>query len=329
MPHRLRVTRDTSTLAATPTEGAVTSVGVFDGVHLGHQSILLANVTRAAQLGVVPTVVTFEQHPKAVLLGRAPRTLTTIEHRLALFWRAGIRHAVVLSFDEVLRDTTADEFTAAILEEGLSTRAFVLGFDSKFGKDRAGGAESLRARGHGVEIPPKVIIDQRPVSSSAIREAVELGDLASASEMLGRPVTIYGEVVHGEELGRRLGFPTANLDLFHELRPPEGVYACRAHIVPPPSKSGAPDPRERVGSHDAVANIGRRPTIAHPNVDGDPDPLVEVHLIDFDGDLYGQRIELEFVQLLRGEKRFDSLDALKAAIADDVARARALGRGTS
>jgi riboflavin kinase/FMN adenylyltransferase len=258
-----------------------------------------------------------------VLLGRAPRTLTTIEHRLALFWRAGIRHAVVLKFDEALRDTTADDFTATILEDGLDTRAFVLGFDSKFGRDRAGGPESLRARGHEVEVPPKVLIDQRPISSTAIREAVELGDLAGASRMLGRPVTIYGEVVHGEALGRRLGFPTANLDLFHELRPPEGVYACRAHIVPPPSTSGVPDPRERVGSHDAVANIGRRPTIGHR----DTGPLVEVHLLDFDGDLYGQRIELEFVSLLRGEKHFESLDALQAAIADDVARARELGHG--
>ena len=328
MPHRLRVTRDPSQLAADSVTGAVTSVGVFDGVHLGHQSILRANVERAEQLGAEPTVVTFAQHPKAVLLGHAPRTLTTIEHRLALFWRAGIRHAVVLTFDETLRDTTADEFTATILEEGLATRAFVLGFDSKFGRGRTGGAESLRARGHEVEVPPKVLIDQRPISSTAIREAVELGDLESASRMLGRPVTIYGEVVHGEALGRRLGFPTANLDLFHELRPPEGVYVCRAHIVPPPSASGVPDPRERVGSHDAVANIGRRPTITHRDAGAhrDTGPLVEVHLLDFDGDLYGQRIELEFVSLLRGEQRFESLDALQAAIADDVARAREFAR---
>ncbi len=298
--------------------GAVTSVGVFDGVHLGHQSILDANIARSASLGAEPTVVTFAQHPKEVLLGRAPRTLTTVEHRLALFARSGISHVVVMTFDEQLRNTTADAFTESILQAGLDTRAFVLGFDSKFGKDRAGGPESLRALGHDVEIAKKVLVDQRAVSSTAIREAVELGDLAGAKAMLGRAVTIYGEVVHGEALGRRLGFPTANLDLFHELQPPHGVYACKAHIVPPPSASGAPDPRERIGSYSAAANIGRRPTVAAPGAAA----LVEVHLLDFDGDLYGQRIELEFVHRIRAEKTFSSLDELQRAIAADVEAAR-------
>ena len=323
MPHRLRVSRSVDGLEPSA-QGAVTSVGVFDGVHLGHQSILEANVARAGLLGAEPTVVTFAQHPKAVLLGRAPRTLTTLEHKLALLWRAGIRHVVVLTFNEELRDTTADDFSERILERGLGTRGFVLGFDSKFGKDRLGGPASLEARGHDVEMAPKVMLGQRAVSSTVIRESVELGDLAGASRMLGRPVTIYGEVVMGEALGRRLGFPTANLDLLHELRPPEGVYACRAHVVPPPSEGGAPDPRERVGSFDAVANIGRRPTVATEGAG----PLVEVHLLDFEGDLYGQRIELEFAERLRAEVKFGSLDELQAAITADVERARAvLSRG--
>lgn len=324
MPHReLRVTRVQLTRGPgnlIPTAGgAVTSVGVFDGVHLGHQSILNANVARARSMGVEPTVVTFAQHPKEVLLGRAPRTLTTVEHRLALFARSGISHVVVMNFDEQLRNTSADEFTKTVLVDGLDTRAFVLGFDSKFGKDRAGGPESLRTQGYDVEIAEKVKVDQRAVSSTAIREAVELGDLAGAKAMLGRPVTIYGEVVHGEALGRRLGFPTANLDLFHELQPPHGVYACMAHVVPPPSASGSPDPRERVGSYSAAANIGRRPTVAAPGAAA----LVEVHLLDFEGDLYGQRIELEFVQRIRPEKAFSSLDELQRAIAADVEAVRA------
>ena len=163
-----------------------------------------------------------------------------------------------------------------------------------------------------------LMVGQRAVSSTAIREAVELGDLEGAARMLGRPLTVYGEVVKGQALGRRLGFPTANLDLFHELEPPTGVYACRAHIVPPPAADGAPDPRERTGSHLAVANIGHRPTVvAEPGGN-----LVEVHLLDFDSDLYGQRIELEFVERIRGEQRFDGLDALSAAIASDVESAR-------
>ncbi|MEL6713849.1 MAG: riboflavin biosynthesis protein RibF [Planctomycetota bacterium] len=323
MPHRqLRVTRSMDALRPADADGrrgAVTSVGVFDGVHLGHQSILSANVARARDLGAEATVVTFAEHPKRVLLGRAPRTLTTIEHRLALFARAGIQHVCVLEFDEDLRNMSADTFTENVLENGLGTRAFVLGFDSKFGRGRAGGPDSLRAHGHAVEIAEKVVVGHRAVSSTAIREAIELGDLAAARAMLGRPVTTYGEVVHGAALGRRLGFPTANLDLFHELRPPEGVYACRAHIVPAPTESGAPDPRERIGSHDAVANIGRRPT-----VDGEAgQPIVEVHLLDFEGDLYGQRVELEFVARLRDERKFPDLDALRLAISKDVEAARA------
>ncbi|QDV09682.1 Riboflavin kinase [Planctomycetes bacterium Poly30] len=319
MPHRLKVTRDRRALV--PDErGAVTSVGVFDGVHLGHQSILRTNVARARALCAQPTVVTFADHPKAVLLGKAPRTLTTIEHRIALFARAGIEHVCVLTFDEELRDTSAEDFTLQILEKGLDTHAFVLGFDSKFGKGRAGGPESLRERGHEVEIAPKVLVGHRAVSSTVIREAIELGDLSSAASMLGRPVTIYGEVVHGEALGRRLGFPTANLNLFHELQPPNGVYACRAHVVPPPAASGAPDSRERIGSYDAACNIGRRPSVAQP----DADTLVEVHLLDFDGDLYGQRVELEFVERIRPEKKFGSLDDLQAAISEDVAKVRSI-----
>ncbi len=321
MPQSLKVTRDVSALVPHG-KGAVTSVGVFDGVHLGHQSILSANIELARELDAEPTVVTFAHHPKAVILGRAPRTLTTIEHRLALFARAGIRHVCVLAFDEKLRDTSADEFSESVLERGLESRAFVLGFDSKFGKGRAGGPESLRSRGHRVDIAPKVVINQRAVSSTAIRENIELGDLKSAAEMLGRPVTIYGEVVHGEALGRRLGFPTANLDLFHELQPPNGVYACRAHVVPPPAESGAPDPRERIGSYNAACNIGRRPSVARP----DADTLVEVHMLDFDGDLYGQRVELEFVERIRGEQKFGSLDELQSAIAKDVENVRTILR---
>ena len=228
VPHRrLRVTETIEALVPADSEsrcGAVTSVGVFDGVHLGHQSILAHNVERARALGAEATVVTFAQHPKGLLLGRAPRTLTTIEHRLALFARAGIEHAVVLTFDDALRSMSADAFSEVVLERGLNTRAFVLGFDSKFGRDRAGGPDSLRARGHGVEIAPKVRVGQRAVSSTAIREAIELGDLVAASAMLGRPVTIYGEVVHGEALGRRLGFPTANLHLRPYLHHQKTLY---------------------------------------------------------------------------------------------------------
>ena len=298
-----------------PRGGSVVSVGVFDGVHLGHRAILEANVARARELGAVPTVLTFRRHPKELLLGRAPRTLTTLQHRLALFARAGIEHTVALSFDEALRATPAEVFTERLLVGRLSARAFVLGFDSKFGRDRAGTPDWLRRAGHDVEEVPKVMVDDRAVSSTAIREAVELGDLVGAERMLGRPVSVFGNVVHGAELGRTIGFPTANLDLHHELHPPPGVYACRAR------RFGADGTMEARSTHAAACNIGFRPT-----VDGKPAdvPTVEVHLLDFDGDLYGEAIELEFVRRLRPEQRFADLAALTAQIERDVTEARAV-----
>lgn len=307
--------------------GAVVSIGVFDGVHLGHLAILETNLARARSLGARATVVTFHEHPKGVLVGRAPRTLTTLAHRLALFERAGVEHVVALHFDAALRDTSADTFIDELCVARLGARAFVLGFDSKFGRGREGGAELLRARGFDVEVAPQILLGAHVVSSTAIREAVELGDLSLAARMLGRPVSVFARVVHGEALGRQLGFPTANLDLMHELHPPHGVYACRVRVFAgAPDASDGPGAPHRLGpctgEHAAVANIGRRPTVrgghaAAPTV-------VEAHLLDFDGDLYGLHVELEFVRRLREERRFDGLAALRAEIGRDVALARAL-----
>jgi riboflavin kinase / FMN adenylyltransferase len=294
--------------------GSVVSIGVFDGVHLGHQAILEANVARARELGLRPTVVTFRHHPKAILLGRAPRTLTTLEHRLELFRRAGVSHTLALAFDQDLRDTPADTFVKSVLVRGLGAEHFVLGFDSKFGRGREGGPALLRTLGYPVEVVPMVVVDQRAVSSTAIREAVELGDLVGAARMLGRPVAVLGEVVRGQALGRTLGFPTANLDLQHELHPPPGVYACRANLL-------APEPQHaREAQYQAVVNIGYRPTVGGERPEA---PLVEAHLLDFEGDLYGRWLELEFVARLRGERRFDGLESLKRQISTDVEAARA------
>lgn len=293
-----------------PPAGSVISIGVFDGVHLGHQAILEANLEEAGRSGAVPTVITFRRHPKKVLLGHAPRTLTTLEHRLELFQRAGIGHTVALSFTEELRDLPAAEFVAELCVRGLGVERFVLGFDNKFGRDREGTPELLGRLGFEVRVVPEVVVSGRAVSSTAIREAVELGDLEGAARMLGRPVSVLGRVVRGSQLGQELGFPTANLDLHHELHPPPGVYACRARHI------GGPDVRR-----DGVCNIGFRPTVER----GRPDePLVEVHLFDFTGELYGERIELEFVARLRQEERFPNLGALRAQIARDVEAARKL-----
>ena len=234
-------------------DGSVVSIGVFDGVHLGHREILQRNVALARTLGARPTVVTFRDHPKQLLLGRAPRTLTSLEHRLELFRRAGIAHTLVLGFDERLRAMPAAEFAATVLVRGLGARRFVLGFDSKFGNSRSGTPEELRRLGYEVEVVEQVLVRGRAVSSTAIREAVELGDLAAAQEMLGRPFAVYGDVVHGDGLGQRLGFPTANLDPHHELLPPNGVYACwvrEAQREAPPARAAvcllytSPSPRD-------------------------------------------------------------------------------------
>lgn len=284
------------------------SVGVFDGVHLGHRAILRANVERARELGARSVVVTFRDHPKAVLLGRAPRTLTSLEHRLELFRRAGIDHTLALTFDDELRRVPAADFARTWLAGRLAARKLVLGFDSKFGRGREGTPEHLRELGYDVEVVPEVVVGGRPVSSTAIREAVELGDLRGAANMLGRPVAVYGDVVAGDAIGRTIGFPTANLDLHHELFPPPGVYACRVRRADP-SLDGCP----------AVTNIGFRPTLAgeRPKT-----ARIEVHLLDFSGDLYGEFLEVEFEALLRGEVRFASLEELQAQIALDVERAR-------
>ena len=304
------VTREIEELTPAP-GGAVVSIGVFDGVHRGHQAILARNVATARELAARSTVVTFRRHPKRLLLGRGPRTLTTLDHRLELFRRAGIEHAVALTFDESLRDMEAEEFAQRICVEGLGVRRFVLGFDSKFGRGRRGGAQLLRSSGFEVEVVPKVVVDGRAVSSTAIRESVELGDLASAERMLGREVAVFGRVVHGQNLGHELGFPTANLDLAHELHPPPGVWATRARL---PGRFG-----ERILP--GVTNIGFRPTVSEepPEL-----PEVEVHLFDLDEDLYGEWMELSFVARIRGEKRFDGLESLTAQIRRDVEMARAI-----
>jgi riboflavin kinase/FMN adenylyltransferase len=304
----------TPTLAELPAPGpggSVVSIGVFDGVHLGHRAILSGNVRRARALGARPTVVTFRDHPKQLLLGRAPRTLTSLEHRLELFRRAGIEHTLVLGFDERLRAMPAAEFAAEVLVRGLGARTFVLGFDSKFGHSRSGTPEELRRLGYEVEVVEQVLVRGRAVSSTAIREAVELGDLEAAREMLGRPFSVFGEVVHGDGLGRRLGFPTANVDPHHELLPPLGVYACWARQPL----------REPAAPQAAVVNIGVRPTLGRGAEAG---PRIEAHLYDFEGDLYGQTLELEFVRSLRAERRFEGLDELCAQIERDIAAARGI-----
>ncbi|MCH2100559.1 MAG: riboflavin biosynthesis protein RibF [Planctomycetes bacterium] len=278
------------------------TVGVFDGVHLGHFVVLRRVVDRARELGARPVMVTFARHPKTVLLGHAPPTVTSLEHRLVLFERAGIETTLVLDFTEELRSLTAEQFVRRVLLDGLDLRELIFGFDSKFGRDRGGNPKSLRPLadelGFGIEEVQPVALGERPVSSTFVREAVQLGDLASAGRMLGRPVSLLGTVVAGDKLGRQLGFPTANLRPHHELRPPFGVYAAMV--------------LHQEQLHPAVVNIGNRPSL------GGNEVRIEAYLLNFNGDLYQHTLEVFLLERLRPEREFPSMDALQEAIRKDV-----------
>ncbi len=220
----MRRTDGLAALAAGDPGQAVVSIGVFDGVHLGHRAILAANRARAERLGATPTVVTFRGHPKELLLGRSPLTLTSLEHRLELFAEAGIEHTLVLDFTEHLRSLDAEAFTREVLVDGLGVQAFVLGFDSKFGRDRLGTPAFLRERGFAVEVVDAVRRGGRAVSSTAIREAVTLGDLEGAEAMLGRQFGPVATVDHTD--GVRISF--ASGEIAH-LRPSGNAPELRAY----------------------------------------------------------------------------------------------------
>ena len=286
--------------------GCVATIGVFDGVHLGHFHVLRQVVDRAKKKNVIPTMVTFSDHPKSVLIGHSPEKITSLEHRLVLFERAGIETTLVLEFTPELREWSAEKFVDELLLKGLGLHELVFGFDSKFGKGRDGTPKSLyplaKKRKFKVHEVPAFLLNSHPVSSTAIREAVRIGDLERAAAMLGRPVSILGSVGHGEKRGRLIGFPTANINLHHELRPPKGVYASlvlhQETLMP------------------AIVNIGERPTF-----DG-TDVLIEAHLIDIEKDLYGEILEIFFLDFIRSEKEFSDAKELKIAISKDVKRAK-------
>ena len=304
----MQVVLDARKAPPPPANGSAVSVGVFDGVHLGHAAILREVVARAA--GAVPAVLTFRRHPRLLLTGKAPPQITSLDHRLVLLERTGIKLALVANFDENLRDTSAEEFVRHWLVGRLGARVVVVGPDAKVGRNREGTpprlAEIGRFLGFEVVVVPPVLVGGKPARSSAIREAIAAGDLEGAAALLGRRVSVMGTVVRGDARGRSIGFPTANLNLHHELHPPRGVYAVDVLL----------DGSRRRG----VANIGLRPTF-----EGGTREVVEVHLPRFEADLYGRTLEVEFLEKLRDEKKFASAADLSLAIRDDVDRALRLG----
>lgn len=293
---------------------SIVAVGVFDGVHLGHQRLLHQLREMAAVLQGMPTVVTFANHPDRVLHGTAPPLLVSVPHRLRLLRRAGVERLVLLTFEPRLQNMPAREFTERVLTRALRARGLLLGYDSALGKDREGTPARFRELGaefgFDVRTGSPFEVDGRPVSSTAIRAAIARGDLGLAHRFLGRWPGALGTVVHGDHRGRTLGFPTANVLPQDGVLPPVGVYAVDAIL------DGE--------VHPAVANLGIRPTFA-----GDPDgaPRLEVHLLDFTGDLYGRELEVAFRRQLRPELRFPDVGALRAQIAHDVEAARATFKG--
>lgn len=286
----------------------VVTIGVFDGVHRGHRAVLARTRELAARSGGEVVVLTFDRHPRAVTEGRAPAEITSPAHRLHLLAREGVDTTIVLHFDDELREMQAERFVDDILLARIGVRGVVVGHDTHFGHHRGGSFELLRERLAPLGVPvermePVRLSDGTIVSSSAIRAAVARGDLDAAERLLGRAPALFGEVVRGDGRGKDLGFPTANLDLAGELHPNRGVYGAAVEI------DGRTWP--------AVVNIGGRPTFHAAGTE-----TVEVHVLDWTGDLYGRVLEVFLLGKLRDEQRFDGPAALRAQIARDVASAR-------
>jgi riboflavin kinase / FMN adenylyltransferase len=282
------------------------TIGNFDGVHRGHQAMLARVVEAADDLGLTPTVLTFDPHPREFFApATAPPRLSTLREKLEQFAARGIARVHIARFDARFASLTAEEFIERIMVDALRTRWVLVGEDFRFGRGRRGDVALLRAaaRTFSVEALPAVTSGQERVSSSAIRAALAEGRLERAAELLGRPYSMSGRVAHGERLGRSLGFPTANLPL--RRRPPlTGVFAARVYGL-------GKTPRA------AAASLGVRPTV---KVGGQP--VLEAFVFDFDESIYGRRIGVEFMHKLRDEARYDDLDALVHQIEVDVAQAR-------
>lgn len=279
----------------------VVTLGVFDGVHLGHQRVIRTAMSLAHARRSECVLLTFDRHPQAVLSGSPPRSILSLEQRLQLFEKLGVDLVEVLQFDESLRIWTAREFLDRLLVRRYGARTLVLGHDARFGCDgREPGAVELACEEAGIamiRVEPERL-GTKTISSTLIRRLIEEGALAEAAAMLDRPVAIRGDVVPGDRRGRALGFPTANLRLHQDLHPPRGVYATVAHLDH--------------HTWPALTNIGSRPTF------GGTGERIEVHLLGFEGDLYGRALEVAFLNKLRDELRFASAEDLVAQIRKDL-----------
>ena len=283
-------------------DGCVASIGNYDGMHLGHQEILAKLTAQASKMKLPSLVIIFEPQPMEFFLQeRTNPRLMTLREKLVFFKNYNIDYVLCLKFNAQLASLTAQEFIQNILVNKLNTQYIIIGDDFSFGCNRTGGFELLQEYIKTEKIAT-VHIDNTKVSSTHIRQALAIGDLKTAEKLLGRPYSMSGKVAYGDKLGHKLGFPTANIYLHHKVLSIAGVFIVKV--------------QEMIG----IANVGTRPTI-----DGSRNVL-EVHLLDFDKDIYGQRIQVEFIEKIRDEIKFDSLNLLKQQIAKDVEKARQYAR---
>ncbi|PRY12323.1 riboflavin kinase/FMN adenylyltransferase [Pontibacter ummariensis] len=289
---------------------AVVTSGTFDGVHVGHQKILKRVQQRAQQSNGQSVVITYWPHPRLVLFPEDNnlKLLSTIDERIEQLRSFGIDYLLIIPFTKEFSRTSSRSFISDVLVRAINTKVLVIGYDHRFGKNREGSFEHLKARssqyGFEVEEIPRQDVDDIGVSSTKIRKALESGDIETANRYLGRPYSLTSVVEEGDKLGRTIGFPTANLSIPspNKLIPAQGVYAVWAKLG-----------EKR---YPAMMNIGHRPTVEGKQL------RLEVHLLDFNKDLYGQQLTVEFVEHLRKEKKFDGLDALKEQLDKDKEQAK-------
>ena len=291
-------------------QSSVLTIGNFDGVHRGHQALLKMLTDKARSLALPAVVLTFEPHPREYFSpADAPARLASLREKLLLLAACGVDRVHVCRFDARFAAVPADEFIERILVRGLAVRHLIIGDDFRFGAKRRGDFAQLKAEGashrFAVEAMPTLDVEGERVSSSAVREALAAGELAHAARLLGRPYSIAGRVVHGDKIGRKLGYPTVNIQMKHRRPALSGIFAVGVEGLAPHPIAG-------------VASIGVRPTITDSGR-----PTLEVHLFDWDRDCYGAHLRVHFLNKQRDEAKFESLDALTAQIARDADDARA------
>lgn len=291
-----------------PEKSIVLTFGTFDGIHLGHQDVIKRVIDQAKEMGLSSGVLSFDPHPLYYLSPKnCPPTLTPTAKKLELLETMGVDYAVLVKLEDYISLMSPETFVKKILIENLSAKYIIVGYDCTFGRGRAGNAQALQKLGKLYNIPVEVVQPQKYkdmiVSSTQIRQAILLGELELAKYLLGRDYSICGKVVKGYGLGRKIGYPTANIDVGDQMLPPNGVYAVKVKV-------------DKNHFYDGVLSIGMRPTFAGRQLQ------VEAYLFDFKGWIYGHYLEADLIQRLRGERKFPELDTLIAQIQKDIEQAK-------